>query len=191
MTIVLPGRPNELPATLKELPATLTAREIRKAIQKLTDGEKTAIMKIARLYALRTPYGHEDLFHEALCRLLEGTRAWPRGAPPVLILAGIMRSVAWGWRRRLSGDNPDDSVSSAEQEWVILLQDLISAFDDKPLLQHILVEMLKGTKGPELRDWIAQLLQQKGLVAGADVPQIDSLLRAIRRGVETFRAQTE
>lgn len=191
MTTVLPSGQNELSATQKKLPATLTAREIRKTIQQLTDGEKTAIMKIARLYALRTPYGHEDLFHEALCRLLEGTRTWPRGAPPLLILAGIMRSVAWGWRRRAAEDNPDDSVSCAEQEWAILLQDLISAFDDKPLLQHILVEMLKGTTGPELRDWIAQLLEQKGLAAGADVPQIDSLLRAIRRGVETFRARTE
>lgn len=183
MATILPGGP-------QQLPAPLTAREVRKTIQNLTDGEKTAIMKIARLYALRTPYGHEDLFHEALCRLLEGTRAWPRGVPAVLVLAGIMRSVAWGWRRRPAEDNPD-VVSSAEQEWVILLQDLISAFDDKPLLQHILVEMLKGTKGPELREWIAHLLQQKGLAAGADVPQIDSLLRAIRRGVETFRAQTE
>jgi DNA-directed RNA polymerase specialized sigma24 family protein len=183
MTTVLPGGP-------KALSEILTAREIRKTIQELTDGEKTAIMKIARLYALRTPYGHEDLFHEALCRLLEGTRAWPRGAPAVLVLAGIMRSVAWGWRRRRADDNPDNGVSCAEQEWVILLQDLISAFDGKPLLQHILIEMLKGTKGPELRDWIAALLQQKGLAAGTDVPQIDSLLRAIRRGVETFRAQT-
>jgi hypothetical protein len=183
MTTDLPGDP-------KQLPATFTAREIRKTIQNLTDGEKTAIMKIARIYALRTPYGHEDLFHEALCRLLEGTRAWPRGVPAVLVLAGVMRSVAWGWRRRPAGDN-SDVVSSAEQEWVILLQDLISAFDGKPLLQHILIEMLKGTKGPELREWIAQLLQQKGLAAGTDVPQIDSLLRAIRRGVETFRAQTE
>jgi hypothetical protein len=101
-----------------------------------------------------------------------------------------MRSVAWGWRRR-PADNDADAASSAEQEWVILLRDLISAFDGKPLLQHILIEMLKGTKGPELREWIAQLLQQKGLAAGANVPQIESLLRAIRRGVETFRAQTE
>jgi hypothetical protein len=182
MTTVLPGGP--------QLPAILTAREIRETIQELTDGEKTAVMKIARLYALRTPYGPEDLFHESLCRLLEGTRTWPRGAPAVLALAGIMRSVAWGWRRRPAEDNPD-AASSAEQEWVILLQDLISAFDGKPLLQHILAEMLRGTKGPELREWIAQLLQQKGLAAGTDVPQIDSLLRAIRRGVETFRAQTE
>ena len=58
MTTVLPGGP-------KALSEILTAREIRKTIQELTDGEKTAIMKIARLYALRTPYGHEDLFHEA------------------------------------------------------------------------------------------------------------------------------
>ena len=183
MTTVLPGGP-------KQLPPTLTATEIRKTIQYLTDGEKTAVMKIARLYALRTPYGHEDLFHEALCRLLEGTRTWPRGAPAVLVVAGIMRSVAWGWRRRSAEDNAD-AASSAEQEWVILLQDLISAFDGKPLLQHILIEMLNGTKGPELREWIAQLLQQKGLAVGADVPHIDSLLRAIRRHVETFRAQTQ
>lgn len=183
MTTVLPGEP-------KQVPSTLTAKEIRKTIQELTDGEKTAIMKIARLYALRTPYGHEDLFHEALCRVLEGTRAWPHGVPAVLVLAGIMRSIAWGWRRRPAEGN-SDMISSAEQEWAILLQDLISAFDGKPLLQHILIEMLKGTKGPELREWITDLLQQKGLAAGTDVPEVDSLLRAIRRGVETFRAQTE
>jgi hypothetical protein len=178
-----------LPDVPQQLPANLAEREIHNAIQNLTVGEKTAIMKIARLYALKTPYGHEDLFHEALCRLLEGTRVWPRSISAVLVFAGIMRSIAWGWRRRPSENGADALVSPADQDWVILLQELIQAFDDKPLLQHVLIEMLKGIKGPELRDWIAELLQQKGCAVGRDVPEIDSMLRAIRRGVEKFRSQ--
>jgi hypothetical protein len=71
-----------------------------------------------------------------------------------------------------------------------VLKDLITAFDDAPLLQ-IFIEKLKGAKGPELREWIARLLAQKGVTGGPDTPEIDSMLRAVRRRVEKFRGAGE
>jgi hypothetical protein len=174
-------------ATGRESPAAyLSQAEILSSIKALTDGEKTAVMKIARVYATRTPYDHEDLCQEAFCRLIEGTRIWPRDVPAMLVLAGVMRSIAWGWRRKALGADSDLLPSPPNQEWVILLNDLIKAFDSKPLLQQILIEMLKGTKGQELREWIAQLLQLKGMSVGTDVPKIDSMLKAVRRDIDKF-----
>jgi hypothetical protein len=173
--------------------AHLSDAEIRKAFQALTDGEKTAIIKIARVYAIRTPYGSTELYHEAICRLLEGTRTWPRNLSATLVFAGVMRSIAWEWRRRVQSPDadPDSLASSSNPEWAVLLKDLIMAFDDAPLLQQIFIERLKGAKGPELREWIARLLQQKGMAGGLDAPEIDSILRAIRRRVEKFRGAGE
>jgi hypothetical protein len=165
----------------------LSDGEIRRAVQTLTDGEKTAVMKIARVYAIKTPYDHEDLFQEAICRLFEGTRVWPRDVSAILVLAGVMRSIAWGWRRRTLDTDRDLLQSSPNQEWVVLVHDVIMAFDGKPLRQQILIEMLKGTKGQELREWIARLLQKKGMAAGTDVPKLDSILKEIRRDIEKFR----
>ena len=178
-----------LPQGRESWGAHLSPAEIHKSVQSLTDGEKTAIMKIAYAYAIKTPYSDEDLFHEAMCRFLEGTRTWPTGVPPVLVFAGAMRSIAWGWRRRTEAldTDPDSLPSEPSQEWPILLNDLIMAFDDKPLLQQILIEMLKGTKGPDLREWIGRLLQEKGMAVGTQVPEIDSMLRSIRRTIEKFR----
>jgi hypothetical protein len=58
--------------------ATLSRSEIMAAIEGLGDGEKTALAKIARLHAAKTPYDHADLLQEALCRVLSGERKWPR-----------------------------------------------------------------------------------------------------------------
>jgi hypothetical protein len=78
--------------------ATLSESEVEAAIAHLTDGEKTAVMKIARLYARKTPYDHHDLVQEALVRTLSGRRAWPRNAKTTLFLGGVIRSIAWEWK---------------------------------------------------------------------------------------------
>src|SRR5262245_50870597 len=100
--------------------ATLSPAAVIHAIQGLTDAEKTALAKIARLYATRTPYGHRDLLQEAMCRVLSGDRKWPKGLSPLLVLGGIMRSVAWQWRRKefASGDTavPNGPPADPPQE---------------------------------------------------------------------------
>lgn len=72
----------------------LSPAEVIAAIKALTDHDKTALAKVARLYAPKTPYGHEDLLQEAFHRVLAGDRTWPRGVPALLLLAGVIRSIA-------------------------------------------------------------------------------------------------
>src|ERR1043165_5738062 len=57
--------------------AILSPAEAAAAIRGLTAADKIALLKIARLYARKTPYDHEDLLQEAMCRVLQGARAWP------------------------------------------------------------------------------------------------------------------
>src|SRR5215470_20338827 len=79
--------------------ATLSQCEVEIAIRRLSDGEKTALMKIAMLYARKTPYDHKDLVQEAIARLLSGRRVWPRDAKTVVFVGGVIRSIAWEWKR--------------------------------------------------------------------------------------------
>src|SRR5579871_4436715 len=94
MTDADPARPNSTAARAIEMTtvstigfsttgpepaaAILSPAEAAAAIRSLTAADKIALMKIARLYARKTPYDHEDLLQEAMCRVLSGARAWPR-----------------------------------------------------------------------------------------------------------------
>lgn len=50
-----------------------------------------------------------DLLQEAVKRILEGTRKWPRNVPFVAFVAEVMRSVASEYRRQQRQFRPDDS----------------------------------------------------------------------------------
>src|SRR2546423_12456127 len=89
----------------------LATAEITNVINTLRDGEKTAIVKIARLYARKTSYGHEDLLQEAYCRVLDGRRGWLRGVPAVLFFHGVMRSIAWEWKMEFTSEEIDIGVN--------------------------------------------------------------------------------
>jgi hypothetical protein len=163
--------------------ASLSQAEILHAIQSLTAGDKTALMKIARLYAQRTPYDHEDLSQEALCRLIDGRRVWPRDVPAVLVLGGVVRSIAWEWRRKELPLNEDPRSVPPNQDWVILLREIIEVFEGKPVLQEILVGILKGMKGQELQDLVEGIDKKPGK-GPLPSPTLESMLRMIRRTLE-------
>ena len=74
--------------------ARLSLSEVERAMASLSDGEKTALTKMARLYARKTPYDKEDLIQEAFARVLSGRRAWTKGIGPVLFLGGVIRISA-------------------------------------------------------------------------------------------------
>ena len=78
--------------------AQLSLWQVERALASLSEGEKIALTKIARLYARKTPYDKEDLVQEALARVLSGRRAWTKGTGPVLFLGGVIRSIAWEWK---------------------------------------------------------------------------------------------
>jgi hypothetical protein len=156
--------------------ATLSRAEVLKALHALPDGDKTALMKIARAYATRTCYGYEDLFQEAVCRVLSGTRAWPANVATVPFLIGVMRSIAWEWRSELGGE-PDDAADPSSGESranaSIDVLKIIALFDDDPLAQKIVIGMMEGARGQELQD-----------LSGLGKTEYESKRTKIRRRIE-------
>jgi DNA-directed RNA polymerase specialized sigma24 family protein len=111
-------------------------------------------MKLARIYARKTSYGHEDLFQEAYTRILGGDRTWPRHVEVVAFFHGVIRSVAWDWRRKGSTEEVDESTLGSEnhpEAARLDIQKVIEIFKDDPIAQKVLIGIAKGLRGEELR----------------------------------------
>jgi DNA-directed RNA polymerase specialized sigma24 family protein len=156
--------------------AALSVAEANKAIHALTDGDKTALMKIARVYAVRTSYSHEDLVQEALCRVLSGARAWPRNLPAVSFLAGVVRSIAWEWKSD-PVDEVCDAVDPRSGEGRAIasidIAKVVALFSDDPIAQKIVIAMMEGARGQELQD-----------LSGLSKTEYESKRTKIRRRIE-------
>jgi RNA polymerase sigma-70 factor (ECF subfamily) len=135
--------------------ATLSRQEIAVAINTLSDADKTALMRIARLYARRTQYAHDDLVQEAVCRVLEGRRSWPREISGKVFLCGVMRSIAWEWKDELLDTERDAGDEGAEERGTNARLDakmIVGQFNDDPIAQRIVVGMMEGMRGDELEE---------------------------------------
>lgn len=133
---------------------TYTPAEVSRALTELGAADKTVLVKIARAYAGKTGYSHEDLLQEALTRVLEGKRTWPRKLPLMVFLRGVMRSIASDW----TAEGRDDTVDVDDIGYVnhsaaarIDLRRMFALFDDDPVAQKIFAAMLEGVKGEQLR----------------------------------------
>ena len=80
--------------------ARLPLWQVERALASLSDGERIALMKIARLYARKTPYDKEDLIQEAFARVLSGRRAWTKSTGPVLFLGELFAALPGNGRAR-------------------------------------------------------------------------------------------
>jgi RNA polymerase sigma-70 factor (ECF subfamily) len=71
-----------------------TPDEAAVALEQLGPAGRIRLEKIARnrLRGLNTEW--EDLLQEALTRILEGSRKWPRNLPIINFVAGVMKSLA-------------------------------------------------------------------------------------------------
>ena len=134
--------------------ASYSQAEIAQAIESLAVEHKTALMKVARIYARRTVYGHEDLIQEAFMRVLDGRREWPRGLHVVPFLCGVMRSIAWDWRVENHDGVEVEPTGSEEGHAIARLdaQKVIELFKDDPIAQKILIGMVDGARGEDLRE---------------------------------------
>jgi len=160
--------------------ATLSVAEADAAIRSLGEGDKIALQKIARLHAKKTPYDHEDLLQEALCRVLSGKRAWPRDLAALPFLCGVVRSISWEWRKEIPDTLPDGGDPEGEERRAIASLDvgkLFALFDDDPAAQIIVRGMMEGARGQELQD-----------LSGLDKTEYESKRTKIRRRVEKFWA---
>jgi DNA-directed RNA polymerase specialized sigma24 family protein len=144
----------------------LSEVEIRKEINSLTLGERTKLIKIARYYGKGKISFEEpdELVHEAICRLLEGKREWPRDLEKLGFLAGVIKSIAGdrsrAQRQALERTVPLDEetevgeANSSEARGIIAVIEvkrIISLFDDDPIAQKIVVGMMDGARGEEFQ----------------------------------------
>jgi DNA-directed RNA polymerase specialized sigma24 family protein len=133
---------------------TYSLDEIRMIFQTITDAQKTALMKIAKIYAGKTRYGHQDLIQEAYMRVLDGRRQWPRNVGVVPFLGNVMRSIKYDWRVQNHDDDVDvDSIGVEDHAAAarVDIQKIIALFDDDPVARKILMARMKGVSGEELR----------------------------------------
>jgi hypothetical protein len=180
---------------------TLTRPEILKALRALSDEEKTALLKIAALYARATPYDAMDLFNEAVCRLLSGERKWPKGLPALVVIGGVIRSIAWSWRtRKIPSDDPtelDGAPMAPSQESATDLAQFIAwmvdRLKDDAVALAVLPRIMVGDKGKELLPPIAAILNSDAHVAARGgrkateaelARELDRIQTRIRRLIE-------
>jgi DNA-directed RNA polymerase specialized sigma24 family protein len=79
-----------------------TAADVACAIHSLSDADLVRLKALARLWAKGLPGGlsWSDVLHEAIARVLDGSRKWPGGVPILPFLSGVMRSICDDhWRR--------------------------------------------------------------------------------------------
>ena len=81
---------------------TATVPECVEALRSLTASDLRRLQHLARIRAIGLePLEWGDLLNEAIARLLEGSRRWPRDVSLVVFLRETMRSIANGHLRRL------------------------------------------------------------------------------------------
>ena len=134
--------------------APLSHAELIAIIQAVSEADKIALMKIARLYARRTPFDPDDLLQEAICRVLSGKRVWARGAPFLSFFVSVIRSIAWEWKSEPHEeviDAPDPRCGKSPMMASIDMAKIVAMFADDLVAQKIVIGMMEGARGEELQ----------------------------------------
>ena len=101
-----------------------TAADAASAIQALSEADLVRLQALARLWSRGLPggIGWADVLHEAIIRVLDGSRIWPPDVPILAFVSGVMRSICDDYWRRVrreqrmlvSRDERSRCVSSAD-----------------------------------------------------------------------------
>ncbi len=140
---------------------------VARVLEKVSKTDLLRLKVIARLHARGLPagVGWTDLLHEAIVRVLDGSRKPPSGLSMVAFLAGVMRSIkAEHWRRlrrdartfvagRTRADEqrdpaPDPERSLAASEALAALDRM---FADDPLALQVIEGLGEGLSAEEIR----------------------------------------
>jgi len=103
----------------KELPTHLQRAEVDAALVCLVKnaGDMAKARKLARTFAYRLPaMDADDLLQKAMTLMLAEKRKWPRGLPTLVMLEGVMRSVAFGTRKKADYLLAEDLGSPTDED---------------------------------------------------------------------------
>jgi len=164
--------------------ASHSRAEALTAVRSLSGTERTALLKVARAYARtrRTKYDYQDLFNEAIARILEGRRHWPTGVPFVSFFGGVMRAIAWEWRSEAVDVHFGEAAVYAEGSVIARIdtQKFLALFDDDAVARKIIIGIMEGARGEEL--WES---------SGLGKTEFESKRRKIRRRIEKMWLEEE
>ncbi len=172
----------------------LTRGELEDAIEAFSETDWARLRLAAQLYAIY-PVEPEEVVQEALCRAIAGTRKCPRNVSVVRFVAEAIRSIAHDELRKVenrrdevsvhdealddpdaitpreTGPNAEERIISSEQIRGTE-QRLLELFDGDDEAQLIVLGMLTGSEGAELRE-----------ATGLDQTRFNSKRRFVRRTI--------
>lgn len=177
---------------------TATLTEVAEALHAMSQADRVRLAHFARLRASGLPgWDWEDLLHEAIDRVLSGSRAWPRSVPLIAFMCGTIRSIAGDlWRERRNspdagsqatsedqgeGDLPDDSPGPERQVMARrTLERILDLFDGDDEALAIVKGLADGS-GPE----------EIQISRGMTVKSYASAQKRIRRRISSMIAEQE
>lgn len=151
-----------------------TPDELAEAIRSLSAAEWIRVRKAANALARCKPIEAEDLLQEAFLRAFDGSRNCPPHVDVVRFITESMRSIASGELDKIKRrpplvpianygndqsivDPPDPGVTveqrlASNEQRKATETELLNLFEDDPVAQTILVGMILGMRGEELRE---------------------------------------
>lgn len=149
-------------------------QEIAYALRNLTDADLRRLERIARFRILGlNDLDWQDLLHDAVARLLDGTRRWPKDISLVVFLRETMRSiVSEHWRRKNNApvlseaqlhriddterhilENAPDPTTNPERQMLVTetLAKIEKVFQGDPEAMHVILGMAVGKSPNEIQ----------------------------------------
>jgi DNA-directed RNA polymerase specialized sigma24 family protein len=160
-------------STATPRPGVAAARtDAASAVEALSETDLVRLKALARLWSRGLPggIGWADVLHEAIVRVLDGSRPWPPGVPILAFLSGVMRSICHDYWRRVrheqrllvsrddrlqSGPPPEPVDAAADPERVAAavaaLAEIIRLFAGDAVALKIIDGMAGGLTATEIR----------------------------------------
>lgn len=147
------------------------ASDAASAIQALSETDLVRLQALARLWSRGLPggIGWADVLHEAIVRVLDGSRVWPPDVPILAFLSGVMRSICDDYWRRVRHEQrllvsrddesrcgraaePADEVSDPERVAVAVagLAEIYRLFATDPVALQIIDGMSNGLAAKDI-----------------------------------------
>jgi DNA-directed RNA polymerase specialized sigma24 family protein len=179
-----------------EPPKHLQRAEVDAALNSLVrdSGAMARALKMARVIAYGLPaMGAEDLLQQAMMLVVSERRKWPRGLSTLLMLKGVMRSVAYRTRRKPNYVLAEDLGFRSEEDFEIesspLAEGVSPEADPARAVQgeSELLAVQKAVKGEETLELLVEALAEgltgKGIAQelGWDQKQYDAARKRLSR----------
>ena len=165
-------------------PEYATPEEAAAALENLGEADRIRLAMLARSRLHGESGAWEDLLQEALKRILDGTRKWPRGLPIIAFVAGVMRSLAGEYRKQqrqsgasaeslpLADSNPGpDSHAETKSE----IEAIENHFGDDEDALAVIMARFEGYSPEEIQAMFSMTKTR-----------YDSTLKRIRRKIDDY-----